>query len=161
MEFQDRLQKAVRRGQQRSERRDREAAEKALNEEELKGLHTQYRLDLSEHIEKCVRQLPNHFPGFKLETIFGESGWGAAVSRDDVDMKQGRQRENLFSRLEMTIRPFSSVHVLDLAAKGTIRNKEVYNRSHFEKLNEVDTDNYVELIDLWVLEYAELYSARS
>ena len=61
----------------------------------------------------------------------------------------------------MTIRPFSSVHVLDLAAKGTIRNKEVYNRSHFEKLNEVDTDNYVELIDLWVLEYAELYSARS
>ena len=94
MEFQDRLQKAVRRGQQRSERRDREAAEKALNEEELKGLHTQYRLDLSEHIEKCVRQLPNHFPGFKLETIFGESGWGAAVSRDDVAGAGWPERED-------------------------------------------------------------------
>ena len=49
--------------------------------------------------------------------------------------------------------------MLDLAAKGTVRNREVYNRNHFEKLDEADPDNFAELIDLWILEYAELYAA--
>ena len=63
--------------------------------------------------------------------------------------------------LEMTVRPYSSLHVLDLAAKGTIRNKEVFNRNYFEKLSEVDPDTFAELIDLWVLEYAEQFAATS
>ena len=61
----------------------------------------------------------------------------------------------------MTIRPLSEYNVLDLAAKGTIRNKEVFNRNHFEELAVADPDQFVELIDIWVLEYAELYSAKS
>ena len=52
------------------------------------------------------------------------------------------------------------MHVLDLTAKGTIRNKEVFNRSFFEKLADVDLDKFRELIDVWVLEYAELYAAK-
>ena len=159
MDFEERLQKAVRRGQRRSEAAAAEARLKAMSDEELKRLHTQYRLQLSEHIESCVKRLPNHFPGFNFATIFGEKGWGASVSRDDIGRGDAGKAANFFSRLEMTIRPFSDYHVLDLSAKGTIRNKEVFSRSHFEKLAEVDTDQYLELIDLWVLEYAELYAA--
>ncbi len=70
------------------------------------------------------------------------------------------QRSNQYSRLEMTIRPFSSLYVLELTAKGTIRNREVFNRNHFEKLEDADQDNFIELIDHWVLEYAELFAAR-
>jgi hypothetical protein len=89
MSFEDRLQKAIQRGHRRSEADRSEAAAKALTEEELKRLHSGYRLQVSEHIEQCVRQLPNFFPGFRLETIYGERGWGAACSRDDLRLAGG------------------------------------------------------------------------
>ena len=91
--------------------------------------------------------------------MVSDRGWGAAVKRDDADLGRGRMRSNLFSRLEMVVRPYSTAHVLELTAQGTIRNKEVYNRSHFQPLAEVDIDRFKEMIDLWVLEYAELYAA--
>ena len=158
--FDDRLAKAIERGQVRGAHR--EAAERArqLTEEELKQLHTQYRLQFSEHIERCLRPLPSHFPGFQFETVFGERGWGAACSRDDVDAGSGGRRANFYSRLEMTIRPYSSLHVVDLAAKGTIRNREVFTRNHYELLNDVDPETFLHLIDVWVLEYAELFAAN-
>lgn len=161
MSFEERLQKAIERGKRRSEANRSEAEARRLTEEELKRLHSSYRLQLSEHIESVVRQLPNFFPGFRLETIFGERGWGAACSRDDLRVLGGGRRENDYSRLELTVRPASSMHVLDLAAKGTIRNKEVFNRTFFEKLEDVDLDKFLELVDVWVLEYAELYAAKN
>ena len=85
---------------------------------------------------------------------------GAALSRDDIGLRSGR-RTNFFSRLEIVIRPASSYHVLDLAAKATVRNKEVFNRSHYQRLTEVDPTSFEEMIDLWVLEFAEHYSAKS
>jgi hypothetical protein len=118
-------------------------------------------LQLSEHIEKCVRQVPNYFPGFRYETLYGERGWGAACSRDDLRVTGEGRRKNDYSRLEMTVRPTTSASVLDLAAKGTIRNKEVFNRNYFEKLPDIDLDKFLELIDLWILEYAELYAAKT
>jgi hypothetical protein len=69
-------------------------------------------------------------------------------------------RTNEYSRLEVTVRPYSPAHVLDLAAKGTIRNKEVFNRNYYEELADADEEKFRELIDMWVLEYAELYAAR-
>ena len=60
----------------------------------------------------------------------------------------------------MLIRPASTYHVLDLAAKATIRNKELFNRSHFQRLAEVDLTSFTEMIDLWLLECAELYAAK-
>lgn len=162
MNFEERLRKAVQRGQRQSDASAQQAQTEKLNEEDLKRLHSEYRLGLSEKIEECVQKLPNHFPGFRFETIYGERGWGAAVSRDDVEMgRGGGKRTNCYSRLEMTIRPFSDAHVLDLTGKGTVRNKEYFNRNHFEKLEEADTENFGELIDLWVLEYAELFAAKS
>ncbi len=160
MSFEDRLQKAIERGKRKSEAQRSEAEARALTEEELKRMHSAFRLQLSDHIEQRVRQLPVFFPGFRPETLFGDRGWGAACSRDDLRMVDGRRRANDYSRLEMTVRPISSMPVLDLAAKGTIRNKEVFNRTYFEKLEEVDLDKFIELINVWVLEYAELYAAK-
>jgi hypothetical protein len=161
MDFQERLEKAIERGQRSGSARASEAAKAAMNEEECKRLHLQLRLSLSEHIEECIAKLPDHFPGFRFETVVGDRGWGAAVSRDDLILGADGQRKNAFSRLEMTIRPFSSYHVLELTAKGTIRDKEVFNRSHYQRLSEVDPATFRELIDLWILEYAELYAAKS
>jgi hypothetical protein len=117
-------------------------------------------LELSERIENCLRQMPAHFPGFRYESVVGERGWGASISRDDLDIESGR-RSNYFSRLELTVRPFSSLHVLELTAKGTVRNKEIFNRSQFQLLAEADINAFAELVDHWVLEFAELYAARA
>jgi hypothetical protein len=161
MDFSERLNKAIERGQKTSDKRAQAEAEKALSEKELQRLHSQYRLELSERIERCLKQLADHMPGFRFESVVGERGWGAAVSRDDAGTRRGSGRRNYFSRLEMTIRPASAYHVLDLAAKATIRNKELFNRSHYQRLTEVDVTSFAELIDIWVLEYAELYAAKS
>ncbi|HEV3136517.1 MAG TPA: hypothetical protein VGZ26_01410 [Pirellulales bacterium] len=160
MDFQQRLEKAIQRGQRSHDVQARARAEQAMGEEELKRLHSQYRLQLSDHIEQCLRQLPQHFPGFRYETLVGSRGWGAAISRDDLSLADGR-RENLFSRLEVVVRPFSTSHVLELAAKGTIRNKEIYNRNQYQLLADVDIASFRELVDRWILEYAELYAAKN
>ena len=161
MGFEERLKKAIQRGQQRHDARQREAAAAALSDDELKRLHNQYRLQLSEQIEECLKRLPHHFPGFSCETIFGERGWGAACSRDDLRISPGGKRDNDYSRLELTIRPFSQYHVVELVGKGTIRNKEAFNRNYFEKIADVDPAKFSQLIDVWVLEYAELYAAKN
>ena len=161
MNFEERLQKAIDRGTDRRDQQVDQEKSVALSEEELKRLHSSHRLDLSDHIEKCTTQVVNHFPGFESETIYGDRGWGVAISRDDFNASKRGKRDNSYSRLEMTIRPFASYHVVDLAGKATIRNKEVFNRNHFEKIEDIDTMTFHELIDAWVLEFAELYAANS
>ena len=158
-EFDERLQRAIQRGQRASEVAQQTAREEAWSEDELRRRHTQYRLQLSEHIEVCLAKLPQYFPGFQYETVFGDRGWGAACRRDDVRLEAGR-RSSDYSRIEITVRPFSNYHVLDLSAKGTIRNKEVFNRNHYEKIFRADPQKFQEIIDLWVIEFAELYSSK-
>lgn len=160
MDFQQRLRKAIERGQQRGADQAAEAHAQAVSEEECKRLHTEYRLELCEHIESCLRELPNQFPGFRFETLYGDRGWGAACNRDDLAPGAGRKRVNFFSRLEMSVMPYSQSHILELAAKGTVRNKEIFRRSHYVELGNVDIQVFHELVDLWVLEYAEQYAAR-
>ena len=80
MDFEQRLQKAIQRGQRRHDGRRREADAVAVSEEERKRLHVQYRLQLSEHIETCLQRLPQHFPGFQYRTLYGERGWGAPAA---------------------------------------------------------------------------------
>ena len=161
MNFEERLQKAIDRGTDRRDQQADQAKSAELSEDELKRLHSSHRLELSEHIEQCTTQVVNHCPGFQSETIYGDRGWGVAISRDDFNVSKRGERDNSYSRLEITIRPFASYHVVDLAAKGTIRNKEVFNRNHFEKIQDVDITTFRELIDGWVLEFAELYAANS
>ena len=161
MKFQERLSKAIERGEHISDRRSQAEAEKRLNEHELKRLHSEYRLGLSERIEGCLQELLNHFPGFQYETIVGEKGWGGAVSRDDIGFDEKHHRRSYYSRLEIVIRPVSKFFVLDLAGKGTIRNKEVFSRSHFQRIHEVDLHSFEEMIDNWTLEYAERFAASN
>ena len=160
MEFEKRLQRAIERGRQSRDEVGRARSEQQLNEEQFRQLHSKCRLDLSEHIEKCLKKLADHFLGFRFETLVSEEGWGAKISRDDLKMRPGKRPAAVYSRLEMVVRPFSESHIIAIAAKGTIRNKEVLNRTHFQFLSQADIESFSELIDLWVLEYAEKYAAR-
>ncbi len=159
MDFKQRLHKATERGQRTRDTKAREEAVKALSEEECKRLHSKFRLAVTEHIEHCFGQLADEILGFHFEPVVGSHGWGAAVSRDDVGRGTGGKRDNFYSRLEFVVSPFGKYHVLELVAKGTIRNKEVLNRNHYELLGDADVDSFTERIDLWVLEYVELYAA--
>jgi hypothetical protein len=161
MDFDQRLQKAINRGERTREERHKERARKELSEDELRTLHSRFRLDLSEHIEECLRKLADHFPGFDFTTLVSESGWGARVTRDDLRLGSGRQRGNLFSRFELVIRPFSSAHIVELVAKGTVHNKEVINQSQFQFLADFDQDTFQAMIDQRVLEFAEFYAAKT
>jgi hypothetical protein len=158
MSFRERLQRATERGKQIRAAQLNEAAAKALSEEECRRRHSQYRNELTDHIEKCLGDLAENFPGFRMETIVDESGWGAAVSRDDFGLTAGK-RNTFFSRMRIVVSPYSQYHVLDISAKGTVRNKEILSRNHYQQLSDVDLQTFRELIESWALDYAELYSA--
>ena len=69
MDFEERLEKAIERGQKIGHARLQSETQRAMSEEELKRLHSKYRLQLSDHIERCLSTLPGHFPGFRFETV--------------------------------------------------------------------------------------------
>jgi hypothetical protein len=161
MDFEKRLEKAIQRGQRAGRVRAAAEAEKTLSVLELRRLHGQYRLDLAEHIEDCLKKLTDYLPGFRFGTVATDRGWGAAISRDDAARQPRASRASVFSRLEMLVRPVSELYVLELVAKGTVKNREVFNRSHYQTLADVDLEAFRKLIDVWVLEYAEIYSAKS
>lgn len=157
MDFKERLQKAAERGQQARDAKAREAAARALSEEECRRLHSKYRLELTDHIENCLKQLADNFPGFRFSPIADDKGWGSAVQRDDLWLNNGR-RDNLLSRFSVTVAPHNQYHVLAVDARGTIRNKEVFTRNHYHSLKDADLDSFKQLIEQWVLEYAEQYA---
>ncbi|RPH79280.1 MAG: hypothetical protein EHM77_06065 [Planctomycetaceae bacterium] len=158
-DFDQRLKSAIQRGQLRGKQSEEASRATQLSEEEFKRLHTQYRLSLSDRIEKAIDRVAQHFPGFRTEMLYGEVGWGAACYRDDLTLSAGR-RSNLFSRMEMTIRPMNEYHLLDLRGKATVANKEYFNRNHFVPLPEVNEAEFARLIDTWAIEYAEYFASR-
>jgi hypothetical protein len=160
MEFQQRLQKAIERGQRAGVARAQAERDREMSEKELQRLHTQYRLELSERIERSLRKVADQFPGFQFENIVNERGWGGAISRDDLRLNLSG-RTHFYSRLEVVIRPFSSSRVLDLFGKATIMNREAFHRSHYHSLTDVDLVSFTEMIDNWSLEFAELYAGKS
>jgi len=161
MDFNERLEKAIRRGQHTRDEANRDAQKKTLSEEESRNRHSSARLNLSEYIESCLKKLTGHFPGFRFETIVTDTGWGAKINRDDLRMDRGR-RENQYSRLEILVSPFDpATKIVSVTAKGTIQNKELLNRSHFQYITEFDQGGFQESIDLWVLDFAEKYAART
>lgn len=159
MEFQDRLKQAIDRGHRLRARRDQEAARRELTQEERREIHSQIRLDLSDRIEERLRQLCDNFPGFQYETILRDEGWGARITRDDLKLDPGRQSESLYSRLELVVTPLGSTPIIEILAKGTVRNKEVFHRKHFQQLELLDPAALEQTIDSWVVEYAELFAA--
>ncbi|MCA8995876.1 MAG: hypothetical protein KDA80_02795 [Planctomycetaceae bacterium] len=162
MDFQDRLKRAIERGEKTRDAQGRQAREAELTLEELKSLHSGFRIDLTDHIDQCLHGLVDQLPGFRFQSLVGEDGWGGRVTRDDLQLQPGRSAESLYSRLELLVTPFSSnASILELTVKGTVRNREVLNRKHYQKLDDFDLDSFKELVDLRVLEFAEKYSATT
>ena len=159
MEFDKRLEKAIQRGEKTRDSIGQAKSEQAVSEDDLRTLHSKCRLGMSEHIESCLRKLSQHFPGFRFQSVVEEAGWGARISRDDFNRSRGSRGDNLYSRFEMLVKPVTSTHIIELSTKGTVRNKEVVSRNHYQFLSQIDLDSFIELIDLWVLEYAEKYAA--
>ncbi|HMO85788.1 MAG TPA: hypothetical protein PKC18_12815 [Lacipirellulaceae bacterium] len=157
MDFRERLHRATLRGQQARDAKAAEEAARALSEAECQRLHRDYRGDLLDHIERCLKQLAENFPGFVYADIANERGWGAGIRRDDLAIVAGR-RDNLFSRLEIVVSPHNQYHVLDMTAKGAVRNKENFTRNHYQLLKDADLDAFRNLVEQWVLDYAELYA---
>jgi hypothetical protein len=159
MDFESRLQKAIERGHQAKASAEHERQQAEMTEEECKSLHSRCRLQLSEHIEQCLKQVADHFPAFDFSTVTSIDGWGARISREDIEGGAGRALTRRHSRLEMLIKPYTPTRILEMSARGTIRNKEVVSRNHFQFLAAVDLDGFRELIDQWILEYVEKFSA--
>ncbi len=157
-DFDERLKQAIRRGNDRGLQNQDEASQKKARQDELRRMHTTIRLQLSEHIEQVVRRLIDQFPGFQFSSVYGENGWGAAGTRDDLVIVNN-QRQSKYSRFEMAVRPLTDVFVLDLQARGTIANREKLVRSYFQPLDEVDIAHFQRLIDDWTLAFAEFYAA--
>lgn len=160
MDFTERLQRAVQRGQQTRAATEREQVQAALSEEESRALHAQARVELSDHIEACLRKVSDHFPGFEYQTVVSESGYGARIRRDDLRSQPGRGFAHEYSHLELLVRSYTPRRILELTGRGAVANKEVLHRSHFQFLNQLDLDTFRETIDHWVLEYAEKFAAR-
>ena len=166
MDFNKRLQQAIERGQKVSDSNDQARVSRALNEDELRKLYGNLRIQLSEHIEQCLRQLADHFPGFECRSVVGEEGWGAEIYRDDLGLGGVKSQpktyySRFYSKLLLVIKPFSSAHIVELAGKGSIRNKEIFSRNQYQKLPDVDVPVMIQTIDQWVLEYAEKYAAQA
>ena len=160
MNFQERLERAIDRGRRSGDARAEQEAQRALTEKELQRLHSQARLELSEHFERALHQLADRFPGFRFETIVDARGWGAVVSREDLRLRRGQPRQTAFSRMELLIAPISPSLILDLTAKATVGNRELFTRSYYQALAELDLRAFSEIVDVWVLEFAERYAAE-
>jgi hypothetical protein len=158
-EFEDRLKKAVARGASRAESLQSAEERKRQEAEELKRLHTKYRLELSDHIEQVIRRLVDMFPGFRHQSVFGDAGWGSACVRDDLVIEKGN-RSNKYSRFEIVVRPVNEFNVLDLQAKGTIADRELMSRSLYHPIAQADMARFRQAVDDWAVAYAELYAMK-
>ena len=154
MDFDKQLQSAIERGKNRGDAEAEARREKILTAEELRNRHTEFRLKLSEHIEHGMKKLCEHFPGFDLETIYGEKGWGTGLSREDL--KRGGP---FYSRIEIMVRPINEFNVVNIAGKGTVHNKEMFNWNHYVDIPESELKDFEEKIDSWILMYAERFAA--
>ena len=158
-EFEDRLKKAIERGASKAESLQSELQRKRQEAEEHKRLHAKFRLDLTERIETVVKKMIDMFPGFRYQSVFGETGWGSACMRDDLVIERG-VRSNKYSRFELEVRPINEFYVLDLQAKGTIADRELLTRAFYQPLGQVDIERFYKAIDDWAIAYAELYATK-
>jgi hypothetical protein len=157
--FDSRLERAIQRGEHSRAAAGKAAAARQLSAEEQKSVFSRTRLQLIERIEECLKKVTDHFPGFSFQPVMRDDAWGAGVSRDDLAVQRGEGPKTLYSRLEITVTPLGSAGIIELVAKGTIRNREAFHRRNYQRLEQVDVVSFNELIDLWVLEYAELFAA--
>ncbi|HMO13258.1 MAG TPA: hypothetical protein PKD64_05480 [Pirellulaceae bacterium] len=156
MSFEEKLKQAIERGQQRSRNLANEEKRRQLTDDEYRRKHTEFRLRISDEIETVLKKVVDHLPGFRYETVFGDKGWGGAIYRDDVLIQNGK-RNTFYSRLEIAVRPYSSIKVVELVSKGTVRNQEIFMRNFHEQIDLAELDSFLQSVDQWALEYAEQF----
>ncbi len=159
MDFQERLQRAVERGHSRRDAELKAQSQALMTEEQFRALHSQARLELSDHLEVALQKLADTFPGFEFQTVATPEGFGAKITRDDLRSRGGKPLTHEYSHLELIIRSYSPRHLLEIGCRGAIANKEVLQRSQFQLLNRLDMDTFREQMDHWILEYAEKFAA--
>jgi hypothetical protein len=160
-DFDEQLKRAIQRGKVARSERAEQREEQQSQSDAARRKHQDARLALAEYIERALRKLVDHFPGFSYETIFGDRGWGGAIFRDDVSRRRGpanKEDAASYSRLELVVRPPGPYQVVDLLGKATVRNKELFARNIFEPIDTLDLSKFRQTIDLWVLEFAEKFS---
>jgi len=158
MDFEKQLERAINRGYRRKDAAEQESAQRRLTEDEFRTLHSKARLQMSDHVAQGLHKLADHFAGFDFREIVSADGWGAKITRDDMAGGAGRPMTRLYSHLELLVKPYSPAHILELVVRGAIRNKETLARSHYQKLEDLDLDAYQDVIDQWILEYAERFA---
>ena len=47
------------------------------------------------------------------------------------------------------------------SCKGTVMNRELFNRNFFVPIPDVDSNEFENLIDSWAIEYAEIYASKT
>ena len=158
-EFSKRLESAIERGKLAAEQKAIQDRQAEQTEERLREMHTQYRLQLCDKIEQTMRKLADHIPGFRSESVYDEDGLGAACYRENLHFDNGR-RTTQFSRFELVVRPCTDLLVLDIKGKATINNREVFNRSHYADLADLDLSDFHRCIESWSLHFAEAVAAK-
>lgn len=166
MDFEKRLNQAIQRGLQASNAEGQARVEQALGVEDLRRMHSEFRLELSEHIDECFRQLARMLRGFESRQVMGDDGWGVEIQRDDLGPQNagGTSRPHYsryFTRLQIAVKPFSTANIVEIIGKATVRNKELFSRSQFQRLPNIDSAVFKQTIDQWILEFAEKYTASS
>ena len=159
-DFSKRLESAIQRGQQAANHKASLERQQEQTEEQLRQLHSESRLHLCDLIEKRINELADHFPGFRAEAVYDEDGWGSACYRENLHIEKGR-RTTRFSRFELVVRPCTDLLVLDIKGKGMVNNREVFNRSHFAKLAELNLADFEQCIEAWSLQFAETYASTA
>lgn len=160
MGLDDQLEKAILRGKERNANRLDIEKQKLLTAEDIRNRHNLFRLNLSEYVEESLRKLAQHFPGFEYETIYGERGWGGALYREDLALGARGRAGAFFSRVEITVRPQNEFNVVNIAGKGTIKDKEIFTWNHFKDIAEATDEEFKQTIDSWIIQYAEQFAAR-
>lgn len=158
MDFDERLQRAIQRGQGRRTASAEQAAAAALSEEESRALHVRLWAELSDHLEAGLRRMVDSFPGFEFQTVLDEGSSGAKITRDDLVSQSGRGFSHSYSHLQVVIRVYTPRRLLEIVCRGTIANKEVMQRSFFQRLDALDLDLFKSQMDQWLLEYAERFA---
>ena len=160
MDFESKLEKAIQRGQNRNVAKTNAQKQSELSKEDIRNQHNDFRLNLSDYIESGLKKLANHIPGFDYETIYGSKGWGGALSRVDLDRGPSGKAGSFFSRIEITVRPQNEFNVVNIVGKGTIRDKELFTWNHYEAILEAKQADFEQMIDNWILQFAEQFAAR-
>lgn len=160
MDFDKQLEQAIERGQQRNTKREQDRRKEASTAEGQKSRHNEFRLQLSDHIEKGLGRLAERFPGFEYDIIYGSKGWGGAIYRTDLTRGPDGKAGSFFSRLELTVRPLNDYNVVNIAGKGTIADRELFSWNHFEDIADASMEAFEQKLNSWMIQYAEQFASR-